>query len=139
MEEPLCREGATLKPRVPFAEFKLDRQSGEALHRQINEFVRGAVLNGELTPGAQLPSTRALARRLRISRNTVLNAYESLANEGFLTGKVGSGTLVRERLVVSDQLARKPLSARRILRESHYPSESLPIYDPDGNLVYLQR
>ena len=44
--------------------------------------------------GMKLPSTRALAEELNISRNTVLNAYRQLLTEGYLEGKEGSGTFV---------------------------------------------
>jgi GntR family transcriptional regulator/MocR family aminotransferase len=56
--------------------------------------MRTAILRGELKQGMKLPSTRALADELNISRNTVLNAYRQLLAEGYLEGKEGSGTFV---------------------------------------------
>ncbi len=60
------------------------------IYRQLLD----AVLDGRLRPGERLPPTRELARRLDVSRNTVGVAYERLAAEGFLTGRVGSGSFV---------------------------------------------
>lgn len=129
MKEPLSREGATL-----LADFKLDRESGEPVYQQLCDFLRRSVRSGELPVGSKLPSTRALARRLRVSRHTVLNAYESLVIEGVLEGKVGSGTVVRGK-----PKPPKTLNARRLLKESHYPSDRTPLSDPDGNPVYIHR
>jgi DNA-binding GntR family transcriptional regulator len=110
------------------------------MHRQLYDFLRRAVIQGQLAAGARLPSTRALAHKLGVSRNTVLNAYEALAMEGYLAGKVGSGTRVRR---ISDPVANvlypRTLDTRRILRESHYPVEARSFYDPDGNLIYVHR
>jgi len=64
------------------------------LSGQIYQQVRAAVLEGRLRAGEPLPPSRELAERLQIARNTVLVAYDRLAGEGFVTGKVGAGTFV---------------------------------------------
>ncbi|MFN8622045.1 MAG: PLP-dependent aminotransferase family protein [Chloroflexota bacterium] len=56
--------------------------------------LREAIVDGRLPPGERLPPSRELARRLGVSRGTVTVAYELLAAEGFVTGRVGSGTVV---------------------------------------------
>ncbi|MDF2702150.1 MAG: GntR family transcriptional regulator [Rubrobacteraceae bacterium] len=53
----------------------LDRGSGVPLHRQLYDGLREAVLAGRLRSGMRLPSTRALASELGVSRNTVLGAF----------------------------------------------------------------
>src|SRR3954464_15980596 len=68
------------------------------LHRQLYEGLRDLVLDGRIEPGAQLPATRVLARELGISRMTVLQDFEQLKAEGYLTGKVGAGTFVSRSL-----------------------------------------
>jgi len=60
------------------------------VYRQLRE----AILDGRLRAGEALPATRELARRLSVSRNTVMSAYESLVAEGLVTGHVGAGTFV---------------------------------------------
>ena len=73
-------------------------EAGAPLHRQLYEELRHAVLDGRLAAGARLPSTRTLAARLRLSRNTVLGAFAQLLAEGYLEGRVGSGTYVACKL-----------------------------------------
>ncbi len=67
-------------------------------HRQLYQALRTAVLGGRLAPGTRLPSTRALAAELGCARNTVVSAFEQLVAEGYLQGKVGSGTYVSRQL-----------------------------------------
>ena len=62
-----------------------------AVYRQI----RDGILTGKLQGGNPLPSSRALASRIQVSRNTVVEAYERLRAEGFLETRIGSGTFVR--------------------------------------------
>jgi GntR family transcriptional regulator / MocR family aminotransferase len=76
----------------------LDRESGIPLHRQIYDGIRGAILDGRLSPGHRLPSTRGLAVDLAVSRLPVLTAYDQLLHEGYLEGRVGSGTFVSTAL-----------------------------------------
>ena len=76
----------------------LDRNHGLSLHRQLYRALREAILTGQLKPGIRLPSTRALAQDLGVSRNTISNAYDQLITEGYLESKVGSGTRVTRTL-----------------------------------------
>jgi GntR family transcriptional regulator / MocR family aminotransferase len=64
------------------------------LQDQIYERIRAAIVRGELTSGSQLPSTRALARGLRLSRTTTQLAYDQLQAEGYLSARPGSGTFI---------------------------------------------
>src|SRR5574339_8525 len=64
------------------------------LYQELYAHMRAAILSGELKDGMKLPSTRALADELNISRNTVLNAYRQLLAEGYLESREGSGTFV---------------------------------------------
>src|SRR2546428_7348108 len=97
----------------------LDAASPDPLHRQIYLKLRNAILAGRISPGAQIPSSRDLARELGVARNTVLNAVEQLIAEGYLQGEHGSGTYVNRTLpddtihvprvqTVRTQRARKP-------------------------------
>jgi len=54
-------------------------------------------MDGRLAPSQRLPPTRELARRLEVSRNTVSLAYEHLAADGILVGRVGDGSFVSSR------------------------------------------
>jgi GntR family transcriptional regulator/MocR family aminotransferase len=76
----------------------LDGRSEAPLHRQLYEEMRQSILNGRLSPGSRVPSTRLLARSLGVSRSTVTQSYEQLISEGYLQTVVGSGTKVCEQL-----------------------------------------
>ena len=77
---------------VPFV--TLDRRSATPLYRQIYEGFRDAILERRLRPGQRIPSTRALASELGVSRLPLLNAFEQLVAEGYFIGRTGSGTFV---------------------------------------------
>ncbi len=62
--------------------------------RQVYQQVRAAIADGLLRPGEAVPSSRELAQRLGVARNTVTLAYDRLAAEGFLRSRVGAGTYV---------------------------------------------
>lgn len=64
------------------------------LHVQLYTSIRSAILNGGLVAGTRLPSTRALAEGVGVSRNTAEEAFARLAQEGFLERRVGDGTYV---------------------------------------------
>jgi GntR family transcriptional regulator / MocR family aminotransferase len=72
----------------------LDRGSPEFLQGQICAGLRQAVSAGLLAPGARLPSTRALATELDVSRTTVVAALVQLIDEGYLVARERSGTFV---------------------------------------------
>jgi GntR family transcriptional regulator / MocR family aminotransferase len=68
------------------------------LYWQLYIHLRTAILTGHLRRGMKLPSTRALAGELNVSRNTVLNAYQQLLAEGYLESVEGGGTYVAQVL-----------------------------------------
>lgn len=73
---------------------KLDRERKTPLSHQIEDQLRNAILAGSLPGGTRLPSSRALAADLGISRQTVVQVLESLEAEGFLEMRRGSGTYI---------------------------------------------
>ncbi len=76
--------------------FHLERAQATTLQSQIRETLVSAVLAGQLAPGAPVPSTRAMARRLKVSRNTVTLAYQALVTDGFLAARERSGFYVAQ-------------------------------------------
>ena len=76
----------------------IDPESNAALHRQVYESLRTAILNGSLGAGARLPATRVLATQLSLSRSTIADAYDQLQAEGYIEGRHGSGTYVAPNL-----------------------------------------
>jgi GntR family transcriptional regulator/MocR family aminotransferase len=73
---------------------RLDRGRSEPLHAQLERELREAIRSGRLAAGERLPSSRALAAELGISRGLVLDCYGQLQAEGFLTSRSGSATRV---------------------------------------------
>ncbi|MER0093136.1 winged helix-turn-helix domain-containing protein, partial [Corynebacterium sp. KPL2838] len=77
---------------------RLDPADTRALPVQIADAVRADATSGALLPGEAVPSTRALATQLGVSRGSVVTAYEQLTAEGYLSAEVGSGTVINPRL-----------------------------------------
>ncbi|MGW5572535.1 aminotransferase-like domain-containing protein [Nocardia thailandica] len=70
----------------------LDRAAAEPLSVQVADALRAAATGGLLRVADRLPSTRALAARLGVSRAVVAAAYDQLHAEGWIGGRRGSGT-----------------------------------------------
>jgi GntR family transcriptional regulator/MocR family aminotransferase len=87
------RTGSGILPTIV-----LDRNAGRSLQRQIYDSFRSGIIERRLRPGQRIPSTRALATELSISRFPVLNAYAQLVAEGYLEGRVGAGTVISRLL-----------------------------------------
>ncbi len=85
---------------------RLSLQGKLPLHRQLYEALRRAILDGKLTAGERLPSSRELTQDLNLSRNTVVAALNQLAVEGYLVSSIGSGTFVNDS--VPRAAARRP-------------------------------
>lgn len=94
---------------------RVDPRQREPLQLQIYESVRRAIVDGVLTPGARLPSSRELAGDLGISRLTAVLAFEQLAAEGYITSRAGAGTYVNRELPDADALV--PASARAAIAQ----------------------
>jgi GntR family transcriptional regulator / MocR family aminotransferase len=73
---------------------QLDRSRPRGLRAQIEDELREAIRSGRLGGGAVLPSTRALAADLGVTRGVVVAAYDQLLAEGYLASRAGSGTIV---------------------------------------------
>jgi len=68
--------------------------TGGPLYAALADALRGAVERGELPEGTVLPPERELARRLHVSRTTVVGAYGALKEAGVLDSRQGRGTWV---------------------------------------------
>lgn len=74
----------------------LSKNSEVPVREQIITQITLGIASGDLAVGARLPSTSEMARRYKIHSNTVSNAYQILAEQGWLEFKKGSGFYVRE-------------------------------------------
>ena len=71
------------------------------LYRRVYHALKSMIRDGRLAPDARLPSTRELAADLRISRNTVVLAYEQLLAEGYVVSRNRATTSVASALPIS--------------------------------------
>jgi GntR family transcriptional regulator/MocR family aminotransferase len=83
---------------IAFEMVRLDRAAAEPLHHQLYRQIRDEIRSGNFNSSLRLPSSRALAADLGISRMTVNLAFAELEAEGYLTAKTGSGTFVADPL-----------------------------------------
>lgn len=74
--------------------FRLSTQGGLTLQQQIRQALVSAILDARLPPDAPLPSGRELAERLGVARNTVMLAYQQLAEEGYVIARSRRGYFV---------------------------------------------
>ena len=93
----------------------LDHRMKTPMYRQLYDWFRRAIIAGQMRPGQRVPSTRALAVELKISRIPVLNAYEQLLAEGYFETFVGAGTCVA-RSIPDDALS-PAVKERKALNE----------------------
>ena len=78
---------------------RLDRAAAEPLHHQLYRQIRDELRSGNFNrSSSRLPSSRALAAALGVSRLTVNDAFAQLHDEGYLVTKAGSGTFVADPL-----------------------------------------
>jgi GntR family transcriptional regulator/MocR family aminotransferase len=92
---------------------KGSRESARTLYREL----RTAILEGRLLAGAKLPPARKSEHYFGVSRNTAVEVYDRLINEGHVFTRRGSGTFVAQRVAAPAQRRDPPhdsFSARRL-------------------------
>lgn len=105
---------------------EVDHDAPDPAYRQLYQSLRAAILDGRLAAGMRMPASRVLASDLKISRNTVIAAYDMLLSEGFVEARRGSGTFV----------ASLPESARRIREQAS--KTKLPSLSARGQIMAAQ-
>ena len=95
---PRTRTSSDLELHLP-----LSRERRGPLGRQLEHGLREAIRAGRLAPEAVLPSSRNLAGQLGLSRGVVVEAYEQLVAEGYLTSRPGGATTVARGAVRLDR------------------------------------
>jgi GntR family transcriptional regulator / MocR family aminotransferase len=74
--------------------FGLAQSSNLPLQAQLRQVIVSAILEGSIKPGEVMPSSRELAARLTLSRNTVTSTYQQLVDDEFLETKPRSGIFI---------------------------------------------
>ena len=102
--------------------FSIVLRAGAPIHEQVVYAVRRAVVTGQLRPGDQFPSVRALSLALKINPNTAHKIVARLSEEGLLVVRPGIGTVVGEvrsggsasrRAILEQESERLVVHARR--------------------------
>jgi GntR family transcriptional regulator len=93
----------------------LTKTSDVPLRQQLAEQIVVLITTGQLRAGQQLPSVRALARRVKVHHNTVSEAYQDLVRRNWLTRQRGSRLIVG---AVADPTQKSPLSLDELINES---------------------
>lgn len=65
------------------------------IYEQIENHIEQAILTGTLIKDSKLPSTREVSSMLKVSRNTVMTAYENLESKGIIYSVKGKGSFVK--------------------------------------------
>lgn len=76
----------------------LDRSGSSPVYRQIAQALKAWIISGQIPAGTRLPPERRLAALVGVNRSTIVTAYNELASEGLISGRVGDGTVVAHRL-----------------------------------------
>jgi GntR family transcriptional regulator / MocR family aminotransferase len=94
----------------------VQRESSKPLYQQIYDAFRSKIIQGDLRAAEPVPSSRELARELRISRLPVLNAYAQLLAEGHFESRPGAGTFIAKTMPAQ----------RRAAQANHGRTDSRP-------------
>jgi GntR family transcriptional regulator/MocR family aminotransferase len=96
------------KPGTSYGPELLIELRGGRRRAQLEERLRELVRDGTLPAGSRMPSSRALADDLEVSRRLVVDAYAQLLAEGYLLARQGAGTYVAATAGVADEVRSAP-------------------------------
>ncbi|HBZ03021.1 MAG TPA: GntR family transcriptional regulator [Lachnospiraceae bacterium] len=98
---------------------KIDEYSDVPIYMQIRNQIVIGISNGELAPGEQLPTVRALALEMGINTMTVSKVYQLLKSEGYILTDRKNGARVRESINKSGVLSEEnKTDLKRIISEA---------------------
>lgn len=127
--------------------FTVNFNEDQHLYLQIVDEVIRQIAQGHLKSGDQLPSRRALADHLKVSLNTVINAYDQLTDEGYIVSRERSGyyvDLLEIDMLPSEETETKPIKHEHPkMRESsqytydfHFANRDMSTLNPKKLLQY---
>lgn len=93
-------------------------------YQEICDNILAQIESGELVPGMRLPGVRTLGEQYGCNYHTVRHAFETLAEQGYLELKRGSGTFVTER---AGDFKKRKVSADKVLRTTNKIGVLLPL------------
>ena len=83
---------------VDLSGIQIDRHLATTIYRQLCDQLREMIQRDALSAGTRMPSTRAFAAEVGVSRITAREVYDQLVAEGYLRTVAGSGTFVSEHI-----------------------------------------
>jgi GntR family transcriptional regulator len=92
-----------------YSPFLISQTDPRPLYLQVKEQIQHRVAVGELKPGEEIPSIRALAAAIRVSVITIKRAYLELEHEGVINTRQGRGSFVADEVNLSDTLKEREL------------------------------
>lgn len=123
-----------MRKDAAWLEIDLDRSTrAPSMRQQIEKQVAEAIRTGKLPRGSRLPSSRMMASLLRVSRGTVVEAYEALIGNGALTSIAGSGIYIASVATTIPNFS----NLKRTVAAAHYPTRVCFFEDVDGTSLYL--
>lgn len=99
------------------------------LHAEVAAMIRHQILSGDLAPGSRVPALRELCEQLSVARMTVVQAMNTLEEEGLIERHSGRGTFVKE----VETLDRQTLHMKAELSQLHSMVSQLEVSVLDGN------
>ena len=93
------------------SDFVISQTDPRPMYLQVKEQIRHRIAVGELQPGEEIPSIRALAAQIRVSVITIKRAYLELELEGVIQTRQGRGSYVAEGVHLADSLKEQELDA----------------------------
>jgi len=111
------------------------RQPNQTLTNWLYAELRTAILHGRLSPGTRLPASRDFASQYRLSRGTVVNVFERLQAEGYISSQVGIGTWVNSLATVRGSINTQqtpPAYVRRVLSTYARPKAWVDLFSPQS-------
>jgi|SRR5664280_1939857 len=135
---------------------EIDFRSGIPIYLQVAERIKERLAAGQLKPGDQLPTVRALAQELRVNFNTIARSYRIMDESGIISTQQGRGTYILEiptaqvaesiRLNALQELTRRYLADAERLGASpeelddvmtkqvtHWMEDRLPVAETQSN------
>ena len=103
--------------------FRIDFKPGSPIYEQVAYAATKSIISGQLRPGDEFPSIRALSRQLKINPNTAHKVISCLVDAGLLEIRSGSAAIVTARPVASkseraqllrDQIEQLVVEAKRL-------------------------
>jgi len=79
-------------------EFLVNFHDHRPKYIQLYDYIKREISNGNMSPGAQLPSSRKLANHLAVSRNMIVSSYDLLLSEGYIESKNKRGYFISNEI-----------------------------------------